>query len=184
MELITKLINYFIPEDERIKRTIEKKKKQAKEMGLHKLICNLYADSIQHFPVWINNNREYVPMLVSKCSTTHEGKNEDILLEMKGKQYHIFFRSREFTTPDGDYHRHGNIDIIFLGTKYFSVSVAKEMNEYNTEWNPIDIEAFREGEWIHDFKLLQNCIKQNDEIRKIKATKDKINKDKNNFGIN
>jgi hypothetical protein len=66
-----------------------------------------------------------------------------------------------------------------------AINVSLEHNEYDSEWRPFDIKAFIDGEWINDFKHLEEAIQENDKLREQKKAEDpkKVRELKDDFGI-
>lgn len=170
-------------ENDKIQHEVEKKKQRAKDLGLPDLISDLYMNHIRYFPSWIKNNREYVPDMVKNCAETD---NKEIMLELNDKKYFFRFKETTFDTPDGEWHTHGDLELYLHDDKYFAISLAQESNEYCSSWKAFDVNAFKEKEWINDFKVLKKQIDIDSKAREEKIKNDpvKINKLKTDFDIN
>lgn len=151
--------------NEIIKQEVEKKKQRAKELGLPDLISELYMDHIRYFPSWIKNNKEYVPNMVKNCV---EADNNEIILELNDKKYSFRFEEKTFDTPDGEWHTHGKLELFMHDDKCFAISLAQESNKYYSSWKAFDVNAFKEKEWINDFKALKKQIDIDSKIREEK----------------
>ena len=111
-------------------------------------------------------------------------------------KYTFHFNERNTThhLPDGRNYKSGNIELFFNDEKCFALYLIRDeviyddgyCNEYS--WRASDVNAFKEGEWIKDFKELKKQIDIQVDIeskmRSEKQQKDKINQLKANFDIN
>ena len=174
----------------KVQKAVAQKKKIAEDRGLKELVGGLYFGEIEHYPSWIkNDNREYVPAIVTKSVEEDIKDNEDIKkivkITLNSKEYKFTFSESSFSTPDGEMHNHGKLTL-FSGTKkVFVINASLDDNDYDFDWRPFGIDAFIEGDWIEDFQSLKEAKQKAEKDRSIKRAEDpeKIEKLKQDFGI-
>lgn len=168
-----------------IEKEVQLRKQRAKDLGILTMFEKLYQ-KIPHYPAWIKNehNREYVCSLV-----TDAVKLEDdvVKIKLKDKEYTFKFIKNSFSTPDGEFHQHGKRELYSDARKLLSVNMAYECDEFSFGgcWSAFDTAAFVDGEWIKDFKELFERIEieDKDRERKRRENPDRLNKLKEDFGI-
>ena len=171
-------------EPERIEKEVQLRKQRAKDLGILKIFEKLYQ-KIPHYPSWIANerNREYACSLITDAIKLEDGA---VKIKLKDKEYTFKFIKNNFSTPDGEFHQHGKWDLYLDSKKVLSVNMAYECDEFTFgSWSAFDVAAFVEGDWVKDFKELFERIEIEDKERerKRKESPDRINKLKEDFGI-
>lgn len=174
-------------ENERVLQEVKKKQQRAKDLGLPDLINDLYMNHIKYFPSWIKNNRGFVPNMVKNC-TELNNKDEDnkkIILELNDKKYSFRFEERSFSMPDGEWCIHGDLELSLNDEKCLAISLTYEGDKYYSSWKPSSVKAFKEKDWIKDFRELKKQIDIDAKILEDKRKNDpnKINKLKADFDI-
>lgn len=157
---------------------IQKKKDRCREMKVPELMEGLY-DYIKYYPSWIKKeDRSYVPSIVEKAEfiekESYESKKVKIVLNNHEYQVH--------------YKKNDHLEIYSGGEKVLALAFDVEYgNDEVTSWHTYHaayIDGFIEGDWIEDFKLLQQQIYEDSRSRqkKLGLVKDpeEVKKD---FGI-
>lgn len=173
----------MLDETARVEKEVEKRKQKAKDLGIPKLFEGLYFHKIIHYPSWITHSRGYVPALVTNAARLDD-RSIQIILE--GKKYIFRFEERRFSTPDGESHRHGLLEVFQNDQRVLALDAAFEYErEYDPDWAVFGVEAFIEGEWLNDFTKLEKQIEINKEEREKKQREDptRLEKLKRDFGI-
>lgn len=177
-------------EADEVYKQIEKVKQKAKDMGIFELFEKLYFNNIRHYHSWISRNRDYVPSLVTEAAPLEKGKEnqeryEKVSIDLSGRNYLFTFKEKWIFAPDGDA-KHGLLQLFYNDQRVLALNVAYEDNEFFGEWKAFNLEAFIEGDWINDFKALERQIETNrkERERRERENPEKINKLKNDFGIN
>jgi hypothetical protein len=168
---------------DRIYQEVEKRKRRAEELGVPKLFEKLYS-RIPHYPSWIknNHNREWVCSLVTDAIKMEDGGIKIVLSE---ETYTFYFKESNFSTPDGEYHKHANWELYVDSKKVLVVDMAYEMDQYiGGNWTAFGVSAFIEGDWLKDFKKLEQKIVVEDKEREQKRKSKEAEKLKEDFGIN
>jgi hypothetical protein len=178
--------------DKKILQEVDKKKQRAKDLGLLDLITDIYMNHVKNFPELIRCNRDYVPSMVKNfIESKKRWDHTEIVIELNDKKYTFRFNERNITLPDGKNFKCGDLELFFNNEKCFALYLHCDEFEYygyhSYSWSASEINAFKEGEWIKDFKELKKQIdKQIDVDSKIRSEKeqtDKINQLKANFDI-
>jgi hypothetical protein len=172
-------------EVDRIHKEAEKIKRRAEELGVLKLFEDIYFHEIKYYPSWIKNSHDYVPSIVtSAIEEKNEGEDEDkenIRLALNGKEYLLTFKENSFSTPDGEGHLHGDLEVFLNDKKILALSASFD---YDYEkWGVFEIDAFIEGDWISDFKKLSHEIEVLAKEREKKERAGKAKELKKNFNI-
>lgn len=179
-------------EAHRVQQEVEKKKNLAKEKKINELISELYFDNITYYPSWIKHeDRSYVPAIITSATELKEkGEKNDrdkkiIKITLNEKKYQFAFKENSFSTPDGEYHTHGLLELFDGDKKVLGLDVSLEHGDYDSTWSPYGIEAFIDGEWIEDFRSLKKQKIKDDKERALKKAEDpeKTEEMKKNFGI-
>ena len=180
----------------KIQEEVKKRKMVAENKKVKELISELYFSTIEHFPSWIktDHNREYVPSIISKATERKEkgakgakGDNDKKITEiiLNGRDYKFAFQENSFSTPDGEYHTHGLLELFIGNEKVLAMDMSLEHSDYDSKWNPFGIEAFIDGDWIDDFSALKKAKQQDEKERALKEAEnpEKTEKLKKDFGI-
>jgi hypothetical protein len=173
-------------EADKIFKEVAKRKARAEELGIKELISELYFDALVYYPHWLKNGPEYVCSFIKNAVETIDKKDvKRTNIKMKDKDYVFFFKTMSFSTPDGEYHTHGDLDLFLDNKKILGLDTALEAGAYDSTWKAFQINAFIEGDWIKDFTQLQQQIEiENEEReRRKKEAPEKIMKLKEDFGI-
>jgi len=175
-------------EAHRVFEEVQKRKRAAREIGVDKLISDLYFSQIQYYPSWIQHSRDYVPDEISQA-TESGSKKEDaekvIEITLFDKKYTFEFGSKSFSLPDGENTTHGDLTLYENEKKVLKLNCSLNYDEICSEWRPFDIEAYIEGNWIGCFTKLKEIIKEKKEQKEIQGAEDPdlVKKMKENFGI-
>ncbi len=162
---------------------VGKRKQRAETLKLRALFEELYFHNIIYYPRWIKHSRSYVPSIVTSVI---ELEKEAIQIELNGKKYLFCFKENKFSTPDGEAHRHGLLELSLSNERLLALNAAFDYErEYDPDWSIFGIEAFIEGDWIRDFQELKHRIEVEYEERKRREQNDpqKLASLKRNFGI-
>jgi len=182
-------------EAHRIQQEVEKRRRIAEERGIKDLIFDLYFKRVKFFPTRIKSSRDLVPKLVESALSAKEGEREILTLSFSGKTYRFEFSTRAFSTPDSDCES-GLLELYTSEKKVFGVEtirtlrmwgVDREMAEAmaDGEWGAADISAFIDGDWVDDFKHLQETIQEDNRLRELRRAEDpeRTQRLKDDFGI-
>lgn len=170
----------------RVQEEVKKKKKIAEDKKVKELISELYFGLIQYFPSWLkNNNREDVPKIISEATEEKEDKSDIVKIILNKKKYKFIFSQSSFDTLDGEYLTHGLLKLLFKDQVVLAINLSLEHSDYDSSWDPFEIKAFIDGDWIDDFTELKKAEKDDRRSREIIKAEDpkKIEELKKNFGI-
>ena len=168
-------------EVKKVHREVEKKKRKAEKMGLPKLISSLYHDNIKYYPSWIDNAREYVPIIVERAVKQKASYEEEKLEIILNNKVYLFKYEEDDEYDNATYL---NLELYINGKKVFAIT--KTVFNLDIDIEPsVSVHAFVEGDWINDFLQLDEQIK----ILEKKREKDgfdksaEISKLKKDFGL-
>ncbi len=170
-------------EASQIYQEVERRKQRAESLKIPQLFEELYFHGIKFYPSWIQHNRAHVPGSVSSAM---ELDKERVALELNGRKYTFCFKEGRFSTPDGEMHRHGLLELFYNDQRVLALNAAFEYErEYDPDWSIFDVEAFVEGNWLGDFTQLQQQIQaaKEERERRERENPDKLAKLKKDFGI-
>lgn len=185
------MVNFWGPkpregtEAYRVQEEVKKILKVAENKKVKELIGNLYFNKIKYFPHWIKNNREYIPSSIS-AATERKEKDEKITeITLNDKNYKFTFKESSFSTPDGEHHTHGLLQLFEKDKKVFATNCSLDYDDYGSGWSTFSVEGFIDGDWIENFNLLKAEIESNDKEKEIRRAEDpeKTEKLKSDFGI-
>ncbi len=174
-------------EAHKVKELAEKRKKEAKDKGLDKLLSSVYHDIIRSYPAWIkNDNKDCVHPLVTEATDKQEeidGQKVDaVSFVMDSKHYKITGKSSWAFMGDDRYY---DVVLYVDSKKIFSISETEYSDEYSTTYSPLSVHAYVNDDWVKDFHKIQEHYKKISEERRIKWAEDpnKTRKLKEDFGI-
>lgn len=168
-------------ETERIEAEVAERKQRAQELGVDGLITGLYYNNIRYYPSWIKRG--------AVCSLVRDAvdlKDKRVKLSLKnGRDYIFSFKEHGFTMPDGEWVNSGTLELFHNNKKVLSLDMSLENNRTDSQWYPLDIEAFVEGDWVKDFKELEKRIEteRQEERRREQEDPERLKKLKEDFGI-
>jgi hypothetical protein len=163
-------------------KRVEKTKQKAKKMRIPELLNTLYHEYIRYYPDWLNNvsAHQQVCSLVTEAVQIDRNK---IKINLRGKDYLFYFKMENIHGPKDKFYCKGTMEIS-LGDKKVIKFNASAINQLNlTSWVTTDIESFVEGDWIDDFKNLQQQIDSETRNRDILYRRKRIDQLKNDFGL-
>ncbi len=188
----------------RVQAEVIIRKEIAKKKKVDILISNLYMNHIKHYPHWINKDRLNVPAIVSSAIETRtKDKVIDIILGedpsdiqdsrnteaaiciiLNNKKFKFIFTITNFAM-DSEYYSYGLLELFENSKKVLGINHSLLRDGYDELWDPYDIEAFIDGEWVEDFYVLQREIKELEKIRLQEESEDpnETERLKRNFGI-
>ena len=163
-------------------KQVELKKQKAQEMKLPELLSALYHNQIKHYPNWINDEsaRDKVCPLVTEAVSLDSGK---IKISLKGKEYVLLFKKNKTFASHGKFHCEATMQLFARDKKVLTFNVATSDQHLLAQWTPSDVESFIEGEWIDDFKQLQEHIESDERTKDIIYKRKKLEELKSDFGL-
>ncbi len=93
-------------------------------------------------------------------------------ITLNGKDYMFVFQESSFSTPDGEYHTHGLLELFSGDRKLLAINASLEYSRFLSEWKPFGIEAFIDGDWIEDFRALKKVKQKDERERALKEAED------------
>lgn len=177
----------------RVQEEVRKRKKIAEEKQVKELVSDLYFDAIKYYPNRLKDkqNRDYVSSIVTRATTRGEAGNEGgrgkeiTEITLNGKDYRFAFQESSFSTPDGEHHTHGLLELFSGDRRLLAINASLEYSRFLSEWKPFGIEAFIDGDWIEDFRALKKAKQKDERDRAVKKAEDpdRTAKLKKDFGI-
>lgn len=182
-------------EAERIAKEVERKIARAKELGVDKIITNLYFDKyLRHFPSWIARGDEGGAKAKSLVSGASKVDDETIKITLGETDYKFKFKESSGTGGGGLPYKFGSLELLLYDKTVLRLRLYLDYDEYlhkfDNSWRHVAIEAFIEGGWVNDFTNLKRKIDEQDAIEEKEREEreeiekhQKLNELKQNFGI-
>ena len=112
-----------------------------------------------YYPSWLENGPEYVCSLITSAERKQYGKAEITDFTLREKRYSMKTEDSTFSTPDGEYHTHQLMEIYQPdGPRLIALTRSKDYEDEFPEWETFQIEAFKRGPWLEDFRALDARI--------------------------
>lgn len=174
-------------EAKQIYQEVEKRKQRVLDLGLDKLIVDLYYNYIQNYPDWMKYSHRHgcVCSLVTDAELI-EGNDWTVKIVLFDKEY--FFKRR----PDKAYVSNDSSSrstlALFCGSKkLFQLQVTNKPDKPPLDRLifSLEVQSFIEGDWIQDFQAMKKRIEEEAKEREKKKAEDpeKLRKLKEDFGI-
>ena len=165
-------------EADEILRKVEERKDRARELGVDKLICELYFDhGLRHYTAGMHHEHQRYKII----SRAKQLNDDSLQVTINDRDYVLTYTDK-WSASVPEFHS-GQLEL-FLGDKtLLALAISAEIDEYGTEHKPFDINAFLEGDWIQDFQQLKLQVLEK-EARWERERKEKKAKElKDRFGL-
>ena len=140
-------------DSDEILRQVEQRKQRARDLGVDKLLSELYFDhGLRHYSAGMHHQDQRYPII----SDAQKLDDNSVRLTMNGKNYVIAYRDKSSTFML-DYHG-GDLELSSEKRTLICLSISEKADEYVTTYEPFDITAFIEGDWIKDFQQLREQV--------------------------
>lgn len=167
---------------DKLYREVERKKEQAKKLGIGPMALYLYRDHLKYYPGWIQTDRDNVHAIFTEA---HKLPDDKVQITVDDRKYTFVYKEETFSwMPEP------NTVINFQ--IYHANELVFEGEFYEEKWGRFklhDIKAFKDGEWVNHLNKLGSSISdleaEQEILRKKKESEDpeKIKDLKNRFGI-
>ncbi|HBK83463.1 MAG TPA: hypothetical protein DDZ41_07680 [Flavobacterium sp.] len=146
---------------DKILNEVKKKRQRAEQLGLPNLINDIY-NHVKCF----SSNSDYMPSIISSCIRI----DSKIIFELNNRQYTFNCDEGKSIRGYDQEYINTNIELIFNDNKIFALNITKDIirDKYlgYLESNPhFTINAFKEGNWVKDFRELKKQIDIASKIR-------------------
>ena len=170
--------------EEQIRGEIARRKELAKSKGVME-IGKLYYSKLRFFPHWIKNKVGYTSSLVTSAIEELDKESNKVRtkLAFNNREFVFTFSRNSFYTPDGEMNNHGDLELSVDGKDVLALSMAEHNYEYFSEWITFDVDAFIDGDWLGDLQDLEKRLTEEENKAKKKLEFEKLEKQKEKFGI-
>lgn len=161
---------------------IESRKDKARALGIPDLFGVLFHKHLKFYPKWLAaGQKDKICPLVSEI--TKESDN-DLCFVLNGHAYKICFLEHQmFSSVDDVSTLRADFELYTQNEKILCLKMTKEGYGYDSEWQVVDITAFKENDWLQDFLDLKERIDSTNDKDSQKTQEEKVNKLKTDFGL-
>ncbi len=178
-------------EAEKVYAQVEARKRRARELGLDKLLCELWHRHYLYcWPDQIKRLGHQTCPWVADAIDLDSGKAVDeskketrIKIIVREREYIVGFSEKTYTFPE--YSLYGLLEVFSGSGRVLAINLSGQVVEWGTEWSAFDVEAFIEGDWIQDFKHIEKAIVKYSDEQKRREREDptKVADLKKRFGL-
>lgn len=161
---------------------IEARKDRARNLGLPDLFGELFHKHLKFYPKWLaQGHKDKICPLISEITKTSDN---DLNFILNGHKYKIDFIERQmFSAMEETAMLRADFELNFDEDKVLGLKMVKEGRGYDSEWQVVDITAFKEADWLQDFLDLRERIFSTNDENSQKSHEEKVNKMKTDFGL-
>jgi len=137
---------------DRIRAEVNRRKQQARQLGLPELTTNFYLEQARFYPVWTEHHPEIVPNLITDVC---KAGNNAVAFSYSARRYSLTWTEESTAIADGNLHLGSTLSLRIDGNRVLEVYLKGDYRGYGfTKWQQSDVKAFIEGQWIASFKEL------------------------------
>lgn len=161
---------------------IEARKDRARSLGIPDLFGELFHKHLKFYPKWLaQGNKDKICPLISEITKTSDN---DLNFMLNGHKYRInFIEKQMFSVMEETAMLRADFELDTEDEKVLSLKMVKEGRGYDSEWQVVDITAFKEADWLQDFVDLRERIFSASDKNTQRSYEEKVNKMKDDFGL-